>query len=181
MSTKTKILIVEHDPNDIELIQYELKKGNVNYIAEIVETGNAYENALRNFVPDIILSDYYLPSFDGTAAFEIKEKISPHTPFIFVSGTVGEENSIELIKNGVTDFVLKDKLFTLTTKVNRALKESKENQLKIKTEQALAESENHLRIILQTDPEWIKLLGINGELEDINPAGLAMIEADNME
>lgn len=181
MSAKTKILIVEHDPNDIELIQYELKKGNVNYIAEIVETGNAYENALRNFVPDIILSDYYLPSFDGPAAFEIKEKISPHTPFIFVSGTVGEENSIELIKNGVTDFVLKDKLFTLTTKVNRALKESKENQLKIKTEQALAESENHLRIILQTDPECIKLLGINGELEDINPAGLAMIEADNME
>ena len=121
MSGKIKILIVEHDPNDIELIQYELKKGGISYISETVQNEKEYGKALKNFIPDIILSDYSIPSFSGLAAFEIKEKISPLTPFIFVSGTIGEENSIELIKNGVTDFVLKDKLFSLTTKFNRAL------------------------------------------------------------
>ena len=144
MSAKTKILIVEHDPYDIELIQSELKKENINYIAEIVETENTYEAALRDFLPDIILSDYTLPSFDGPAAFAIKEKISPHTPFIFVSGTIGEEKSIELIKNGVTDYVLKDRLFTLPTKVNRALKEAKEKKESNTMHQELIHSERQL-------------------------------------
>ncbi len=155
---KTKILIVEHDPNDIELIQHELKKGNVNYIAEIVETGNAYENALRNFEPDIILSDYSLPNFDGPAAFEIREKLSPHTPFIFVSGTIGEENSIELIKNGVTDYALKDRLFTLTTKVNRAIKEAKEKREKEQAKESLLQSEMNLRAVFDNTDTGFLLL-----------------------
>ena len=144
MNTKTKILFIEHDQNDLDLIQYELKKGGINYTAEIVQDGPAYELALKNFIPDIILSDYTLPSFDGLTAFKIKEKITPDTPFIFVSGTIGEENSIALINNGITDFVLKDKLFTLTTKVNRALKEAKENQRKVEAEQKLIQSESQL-------------------------------------
>ena len=144
MEAKTKILIVEHDENDIELVQHELKKGKVNYIAEIVQTENAYENALRNFKPDIILSDYALPAFSGTAAFAIRNKIAPHTPFIFVSGTIGEENSNELIRNGVTDYVLKEKLFTLPVKVNRALKEAEEKWEKIKSEEDLRKSERRL-------------------------------------
>ena len=84
------------------------------------------------------------PSFDGHAAFKMREEIAPDTPFIFVSGSIGEENSIEYIKNGVTDYALKDKLFTLTTKVKRALKESKEKQQKNKTEQEQIQSERRL-------------------------------------
>ena len=101
MSNKTKVLIVEHDPYDIELLQYELKKGGINYVSEIVQNEKDYGNALKTFIPDIILSDYSLPSFDGTTAFKMTEQIAPDTPFIFVSGTIGEENSIELIKNGL--------------------------------------------------------------------------------
>jgi len=138
MIGKIKILIVEHDPNDIELIQYELKKGGINYLSEILQTEDEYRNALKNFIPDIILSDYSIPSFSGLAAFEIKEKLSPLTPFIFVSGTIGEENSIELIRNGATDFALKDRLFTLPLKVNRALKEAKAKLQKIKVDEKLA-------------------------------------------
>ena len=144
MNVKTKILIVEHDPNDIEMIQYELKNGKVNYISEIVQTSQAYESALRNFMPDIILSDFSLPGFSGPEAFRLRELTAPHTPFIFVSGTIGEENSIEFIKNGVTDFAQKEKLFALATKVKRALKEAKEKQQKIIAEQALVQSESLL-------------------------------------
>jgi len=161
MSGKIKILIVEHDPNDIELIQYELKKGGIIYISEIVQNEKEYDNALKNFIPDIILSDYSIPSFSGLAAFEIKEKISPLTPFIFVSGTIGEENSIELIKNGVTDFVLKDKLFSLTIKVKRALKEAQEKEQKIETDEKLKKSEAKFRQLMESSTD--ALIGANKE------------------
>ena len=144
MKTATKILIVEHDPNDVALIERELNKGKINYIARVVGTRPEYETALGDFAPDIILSDYTFPSFDGPAAFKIKEELVPLIPFIYVSGTIGEENSIQLIKNGVTDFVLKDRLFTLPVKVNRALTEAKEKKEKIETAHALMLSESRL-------------------------------------
>src|SRR5690606_2682749 len=105
MEKPIRILILEHDADDIELIEYELKKGGLYYTSEIVQTEETFEKALDEFNPDIILSDYSLPSFDGTHAFNIKQKNLPHVPFIFVSGAIGEEISIELIKNGVTDYV----------------------------------------------------------------------------
>ncbi len=144
MNAQTKILIVEHDVNDLELLKYELKKGGLDFESRIVENEIEYAEALKNFMPDLILSDYSLPSFDGPTAFKIREEVTPETPFIFVSGNIGEENSVEFIKKGVTDYVLKDKMFTLNTKVNRALEESKEKQLKNKTEEELIHSERRL-------------------------------------
>jgi two-component system sensor histidine kinase UhpB len=137
-------LIAEHDAVDVELLHHELKTGGLIYASEVVQNERDYVNALRNFIPDIILADYTFPSFDGPAAFKIKEMMTPDTPFIFVSGTIGEEKSIEHIKNGVTDYVLKDKLFTLTFKVVRALRESTEKRQKKKVEQELILSERYL-------------------------------------
>jgi two-component system sensor histidine kinase UhpB len=144
MEELIRILILEHDADDIELIEYELKKGGLRYVAEIVQTEETFEKALGTFNPDIILSDYSLPSFDGTHAFKIKQKKLPHVPFIFVSGAIGEEISIELIKNGVTDYVLKDKLFTLVLKLTRALGESREKKAKLEAEKKLIRSEKLL-------------------------------------
>lgn len=141
---KIKILIVEHDLHDVDLVKHELVKGGLDFTSEIARNEQEYRAALAVLKPDIILSDYSFPSFDGTAAFEIKQELTPDTPFIFVSGAVGEETSVGLVKNGVTDFVLKDKLFTLCSKVNRALKESHEQQLKKSTEWELVLSENRL-------------------------------------
>jgi two-component system, NarL family, sensor histidine kinase UhpB len=104
-----KVLILEHDENDLELLLYELKKGKLDFVPKIVETKEQFSNALTDFCPDIILSDYSLPGFDGVTAFNIKQEICPEVPFIIVSGTIGEENAVELIKNGVTDYALKDK------------------------------------------------------------------------
>src|SRR5688572_22073321 len=132
--TTTRVLILEHEPDDIALLVYELKKGNFNYVSEIVETRETFTQALRNFKPDIVLSDYSLPSFDGVAAYQITQDIAPGTPFIIVSGTIGEENAVELIKKGVTDYVLKDKLFTVIPKIKRALKEATERVEKLQAE-----------------------------------------------
>jgi signal transduction histidine kinase len=125
-----RILILEHEPDDIELLQYELKKGGLQYSSQVVQQRRSFEEALRDFKPDIVLSDYVLPDFDGASAFYSTKAIAPDTPFIIVSGTIGEENAVELIKAGVTDYVLKDKLFTVVTKIARALKESREHREK---------------------------------------------------
>ncbi|MDB5280798.1 MAG: putative signal transduction histidine kinase [Ferruginibacter sp.] len=144
MKTVIKILIAEHDKSDLEMVDTELKKGDIDFVSQIVQNESNYRKALKSFIPDIILADYTFPSFDGPTAFKIREKQAPGTPFIFVSGTIGEEKSIELIKMGVTDYVLKDKLFTLNPKVLRALKEAEDLHQKKAATQQLVLSEARL-------------------------------------
>ncbi len=144
INTAIKILIAEHDIHDLAMIDNELKKGGIDFVSEIVQNEASYRKALKIFIPDIILCDYRFPSFDGPTAFKIKEQLAPETPFILVSGAIGEEYSIELIKNGVTDFVLKDRIFTLTTKLLRGLKEANERKEKNKIEQDFKQTAAHL-------------------------------------
>ena len=137
MTAKLKILILEDNQSDADLLHRELKKSGLSFTSKIVQTREEFENDLLNFNPDIVLSDYSLPAFDAVTAFHIKQNKSPHIPFIIVSGVIGEENAVELIKNGVTDYALKDKLFTLSTKINRALKETEERKEKKNIEEEL--------------------------------------------
>ena len=142
---KIKILILEHDPSDLDLIIYEIKRSGIPYLAEIVNTERTFEKALIEFAPDIILSDYSLPTFNGTAAFYIRQKLAPATPFIFVSGNLEQESSIELIKNGLTDYVMKDKLSSLAFKVQRALRESREQASRMSEELYMRRNEARLK------------------------------------
>jgi DNA-binding NtrC family response regulator len=147
ITTTLKILIVEDNQSDADLIQRELKKNGLSFFAEIVETKESFEDILEKFTPDIILSDYSLPAFDGLSAFYISQSNSPDTPFIIVSGTLGDEKAVELIKTGVTDYVLKDKLFSLTPKITRALKEAEERkQKRIADEELKSQHEKLLEI-----------------------------------
>ena len=147
MTDHLKILIVEDNNSDADLLQRELKKNGFNFTAQVVETRESFKAALKNFNPDIILSDYSLPAFNGVEAFAITKENSPDTPFIIVSGTIGEEKSIELIKNGITDYALKENLFSLTPKIIRALKDANEAREKRITEKELKEkSESLLKI-----------------------------------
>jgi|SRR5450432_511131 len=137
MTSNIKILILEDNENDADLLQRELKKSGLSFTSQIVQAREEYENALENFTPDIILSDYSLPAFDAITAFRIKQHKSPYIPFIIVSGIIGEENAVDLIKKGVTDYASKDKLFTLSQKIIRALKDSEEKKEKIITAEKL--------------------------------------------
>jgi DNA-binding NtrC family response regulator len=159
-----KIIILEDNPSDADLLERELKKNGIRFISEIVHTRESFENALDNFYPDIILSDYSLPSFDGVTAFNIKQEKSPDVPFIIVSGTIGEERSIELIKSGITDYALKDKLFSLTPKISRALKDAEERKEKKITDGELkAQYEKLLKIaFLQSHQVRVPIANILG-------------------
>ncbi|GAC1302007.1 MAG: hypothetical protein NVSMB24_05850 [Mucilaginibacter sp.] len=130
MTDSLKILIIEDNETDADLLNRELKRSRLSFISKVVQTRREYEKALHNFNPDIILSDYSLPAFDAATAFAIKQTIFPDIPFIIVSGIIGEENAVALIKIGVTDYAPKDKLFALIPKINRALKESQDRKEK---------------------------------------------------
>lgn len=185
---KLKILILEDNESDADLLNRELKKSGLSFMAEIVQTRLEFEQALENFSPDLILSDYSLPSFDAVTAFRIKQNRDPLIPFIIVSGIIGEENAVELIKAGVTDYVSKNKLFTLSTKIDRALhdiqarkeKTITDEKLKVvnlellelnqelearvvKRTKALAESEGRFRSMMETIPQIAWTNTIKGE------------------
>jgi DNA-binding NtrC family response regulator len=147
IGSNLKILILEDTISDADLLTWELKKSGFNFVFEIVQNRETFINALNEFNPDIILSDFSLPSFDGLNAFQIKQQQKPDIPFIIVSGAIGEEKAVELIKNGVTDYVQKDKLFTLNQKISRALKEVEEkNEKKIAEEKIRTQNKKLLEI-----------------------------------
>lgn len=127
----TKILIVGHDTNDIGSIQHELKRIHLNCLTTFAQSENEYKVALHNFKPDLILSNYSLPYFDALTVFKLKQKLTPQSPFIFVTKIIDIDTVIAFIKIGVTDFIQKEKLSTLGSKINRALQETALNKLNV--------------------------------------------------
>jgi CheY-like chemotaxis protein len=106
MKKQIHILMVEDDDADAALEQHTLQTGGVHFSLVRVQTEADYIRELDRNPPDVILSDYSMPGFDGHAALNIAKK-NPEIPFIFVTGTMGEEVAIETLKNGATDYVLK--------------------------------------------------------------------------
>ena len=105
-----RILIIEDAVVDVELMNHELRKGGLTFRARRVETKEAFVHALEQDPPDLILSDHGLPSFDGFAALALAHQKCPDVPFIFVTGSMGEEVAIQTFESGATDYVLKKNL-----------------------------------------------------------------------
>src|SRR6185436_7068435 len=96
-----RILIVEDAPADAELCQRELRRAGLKFTAKCVDTREAFERELRDFEPDLILSDFSMPtSFDGLTALDLTRAKSVDVPFVFVSGTIGEDRAVEAMKRG---------------------------------------------------------------------------------
>jgi len=140
MEKETKILMVEDNPEDAELIQRELRKAGIKFTALRVDNKAAFLQALGSFSPSIILSDYQLPAFDGISALAVAVIEVPDVPFIFVSGAIGEELAIETLKGGATDYVYKDHLSQLPPAVKRALDEAREKRGRRRAEEGLRET-----------------------------------------
>ncbi|EEF60976.1 hybrid sensor histidine kinase/response regulator [Pedosphaera parvula] len=147
MKKQIRILLVEDDATDAELIKHALRKDGFIFTFQRVETSEDYMEAIDKEVPDVILSDYALPSFDGYTALSIAQKKCPDVPFIFVTGTMGEEVAIETLKNGATDYVLKLRLARLAPAVTRALRESKERSERKRAVEQLRQSHEQLRAL----------------------------------
>ena len=118
-----RILILEDEAWDANLAQRLLVEAGLNLVAVVVDTKASFIEQMATFQPDIILSDYYLPGFSGREALKIAQELYPDIPFIIWSGVLGDEAAVELIKQGATDYVLKDRPARLPSVILRALAE----------------------------------------------------------
>jgi signal transduction histidine kinase len=131
-----RVVHLEDDPNDRELVAETLRAEYPDCAIVAVQTREAFELALAE-PPDVILADYALPGFDGLQAQQIARVTCPDVPFVYVSGSIGEEEAVERLKNGATDYVLKDHLDKLTTAFRRALGEAENRRQRGEAEAAL--------------------------------------------
>lgn len=123
-----KLLLLEDNPDDAELILWKLKKAGITFRSERVFTRNDFAEAIRSFQPDLIISDYRLPSFNGIEALKDLKHINPSIPFLLVSGAIGEEVAVEAMRAGASSYVLKDNMIRLPQEVERAIREAREHQ-----------------------------------------------------
>src|SRR3984893_6811226 len=144
MKSPLRILYLEDDPRDAELVQETLASDGIRCHITRVETEADFIASLEQGGFDLILADYTLPSFDGLSALKIAQQGWPHGPLIFVSGTLGEEVAIEALKIGATDYVFKMGLSRLVPSVRRALREARERTELSRAEDGLRRSEAYL-------------------------------------
>src|ERR1700686_375405 len=144
MKSPLRILYLEDDPREAELVQETLASDGIMCHVTRVESEGDFLASLEQGGFDLILADYTLPSFDGLSALKIAQQDWPHLPLIFVSGTLGEEVAIEALKIGATDYVLKTRLSRIVPSVQQALGEAEERIDLSRAEEALRRSEAYL-------------------------------------
>jgi len=140
------VLIVEDSESDAQLVVRLLKKAGYEVISEQVETAEQMCAALEKRIWDVVISDYSLPQFNGSAALELLTKKQLDTPFIVVSGVIGEENAVALMKAGAHDYLRKDNLARFVPAVKRELEQAEIRRERKQSEQALRESEEKYRL-----------------------------------
>jgi diguanylate cyclase (GGDEF)-like protein len=151
MGQELRIVMVEDVESDAELAERELKRAGLAVRARRVESEEAFRRELGEFQPHAILSDFNMPQFDGMSALRIARSTVPDVPFIFVSGTLGENYAIQALKNGATDYVLKNNLVRLPPVVERAVSESAARAERRRGEQLLELEHTVVRHIADAD------------------------------
>ena len=174
-----KILHLEANPADAELARQLLQAEMPPVALTVVATREDYLAALARGGLDLILSDYHLPDCEGREALALAQRHVTLVPFIFVSSPLGEELAIDCLHQGAADVVSKDQLRRLPSAVRRAARESTERQTRGLAENTLRERETELRAIIDHAPECVKIVGRDGLVLEMNPAGLRMVEADS--
>ena len=166
MKAKIKILILEDVLFDLELILLELKKAKIKFNHLHVETEKDFRNALIDFCPDLILSDYSLPQFTGIEALKIVRDISPTLPFIIVTGSMNEEVAVKCMKAGASDYILKEHIGRLESAIIGAIEKQKSAEAKIEAENYLRESEDRLNAAQKlAQLGYVDINLVTGEIE----------------
>ena len=149
------VLLLEDNEDDADFVIREIRRSGLEFQIHTTKSRSAYMQALEDIEPALIVSDYTIPGFDGLAALAMAREKFPETPFIFVSGTIGEERAIEALKLGASDYVLKDGLNRLIPSVRRALEESEMRRAKLQAERQLVEAETRYEKLVELSPDAI--------------------------
>jgi PAS domain S-box-containing protein len=170
--------MVEDVVQDATLIEHTLKDGGFDFTFKRVDTEDEFLRELERFHPGVILSDHGLPSFDGFTALALSKKQAPDVPFIFVTGSLGEEMTIKALKSGATDFILKHRLGTLPAAIHRALRQVDFRLQRKKAEEALLSSEERYRSLVELSPDAL-FVEAGEQIVFINSAGVRLLGAAN--
>jgi PAS domain S-box-containing protein len=170
-----RILVLEDVAADVVLISHELRAGGLAFAAKRVETRDDFLRELEQEPPDLILSDHGLPAFDGFSALNIARERCPDTPFIFVTGSMGEELAIDSLRNGATDYVLKTRMSNLVPAVQRALRLADERMKRKLAEKELRDSEERFRLLVSGVKDYaVFMLDLHGNISSWN-AGAELV------
>jgi PAS domain S-box-containing protein len=179
MNRELRVLMLEDTPNDAELAERELRKAGIVFTSMRVETRDAFISALEEFRPDIVLSDYKLPDFDGMTALGIVLRNHPEVPVIMVTGVLTDIEAVEFIHAGARDYILKERLARLGSAVRRTLAVEQGIRARKRAE-IIAERERiRLQTILKTASDGIHILDCDGVLVEANDAFLSMLGLDH--
>ena len=170
MNNPVAILHLEDDPHDVELVRDKLLQTAMSCDLRVARNRAEYETALAQTRFDLILSDYGLPDYDGLTAMALARQKQPGVPFILVTGSLGEEQAVDCVLRGVTDYVLKQSLNRLVPAVTRALTEAEERRKRREAEEALNASEVRYRRLFESAKDGILILDAGtGMVVDVNP------------
>jgi PAS domain S-box-containing protein len=148
----TKILFVEDVQSDAELIWNVIEKEKIVFEKVLVDNEHDYVAALGTYMPDLVISDYSLPQFDGYTALTLKNRLAPEIPFILVTGSVNEETAVEIMKAGADDYVIKDNLSRLGGAIRSAIAKKETQKIKEEALSALREGEERFRLAVENSP-----------------------------
>jgi PAS domain S-box-containing protein len=171
MAESLRVLILEDNPADTELVQFELEEAGFAFIAKVVVTEEDYVSALQDFSPDLILSDYDLPKYDGASALVEAKRKCPDTPFILVTGAVTEDRAIDILTQGAKDYVLKSRLEQrLVPAVRRALAEAEEHRSRKQAQEELKAASLYSRSLIESSLDPLVMISPEGKVTDVNKA-----------
>jgi PAS domain S-box-containing protein len=170
-----RVLHVEDNATDAELTRFTLSGEWPECSITRVETRNDLQAALRRSRYDVILSDFSMPSFDGLKALELARELQPATPYIFFSGTIGEENAVKALQQGATDYVIKDRPGRLVPSIRKALERVENDAGRVRAEEALRENQDRFRQITENVADLIAVIDLDGRRVYNNPAYRAVL------
>jgi two-component system sensor histidine kinase UhpB len=150
-----KVLLVEDSPDDADLMVQELRQAGMNLAAHRTDSAAGMTEALTRQSWDLVISDYNLPGFSGTEALQLLRARPTYVPFIVVSGHIGEEEAVALMKSGADDYVMKNKLARLVPAVERSLREAHNRMQSRLAQLALRESEARFKAIVSNMPGMV--------------------------
>ena len=171
MNIPINVLIVEDSEDDALLLVRELRRGGYDVTFEQVETAEALVDALDLRKWDLVISDYTMPHFRGTDALKLVRERDQDIPFIFASGTIGEDSAVAAMRNGANDYVLKGNLKRLLPAIERELREARMRRERRQTEKELWESETRYRTLAEAAQDSIFILDADGGYQYINTYG----------
>ncbi|MFM9922578.1 response regulator [Variovorax sp. H27-G14] len=168
MNDPLDVLILEDSRFDVELLTHALAQALPSVRTRVVRDEPGFVGALAEQAYALILSDYELPGFSGAHALELARHMAPHTPFIFVSGVIGEDNAVELLKSGATDYVSKGRLARLPVVVGRALTEAADRRAKSLVERELSVAQ---AAMAQAEARRLSLMELGDRIRDMDDPG----------